>query len=210
MTNNVTIIGEAASPFQYSHSSRNEAFYSFTLSAKRNSGVYDHIPAIISEHLIDTSQDMTGQTVGVSGQFRSLNVQGDDGKSHLKLYIFVQEIGLSKTDREHVNRISLDGYICRQPLHRITALKQREIADLMLAVNRTPRTDYIPCICWGGNARLADSLDIGTRIYAEGRIQSRKYIKRISETEAEERTAYEVSIKTMEVINTEEEQDDGH
>lgn len=199
--NRVTLSGEIVSNFEFSHEVFGEGFYIATLTSERTSGQKDIIPIMVSDRLVDTGADWTGRFMKVSGQFRSYN-KHEGKKNHLVLSVFVTEFeGFGEipfTDNE--NRISIDGYICKEPNYRETPLG-REIADILLAVNRNyNKSDYIPCICWGRNARFADSLEVGTRLQIEGRIQSREYQKRISETESETRTAYEVSISKMETV----------
>lgn len=182
-----------------------ESFYSFIIGTQRNSGVYDYIPVTVSERLINTAQGITGGRVTVEGQFRSYNVHSETG-NHLKLYVFAQEF--SSAENEDENSISLDGYICKEPKFRRTPLG-REIADVLLAINRPyEKSDYIPCICWGRNARFISESEVGTRLQACGRIQSREYIKTFDDETQVRRTAYEVSIGTMEVITEEENKDE--
>lgn len=99
-----------------------------------------------------------------------------------------------------MNEIMLDGFICKQPVFRITPLK-REIADMLIAVNRPyNKSDYIPCICWGRNARFCGKRAIGERVKIRGRIQSRVYVKKFPDGREEERTAFEVSISGIETV----------
>lgn len=201
-TNKVHIIGTITEDFIRSYTTCGEGFYSTTVQIKRLSGACDSIPLTVSERLVDVNASWAGCRVEVDGQFRSYNEQTASGHIKLRLYIFALEFtALDELDgREDDNRISLDGYITKAPAFRKTPLG-REIADVLLAVNRSyGKSDYIPCICWGRNARFAPCFDVGTRICLEGRIQSREYTKRISETESETRTAYEVSVMKMEVL----------
>ena len=168
---------------------------------KRLSNSDDRIPLMISERLIDVSQDYTGEYIMVTGQFRSYN-QHDEQKNRLVLSVFVREVSFveEEVDGAKTNTILLDGYICKRPIYRKTPLG-REIADLLLAVNRPyGKSDYIPCICWGRNARFASSFEVGEHVQVLGRIQSREYVKKITETETEKRTAYEVSVSKLECI----------
>lgn len=194
--NKVSMMGEIASGFTFSHEVFGEGFYMVDVAVNRLSGQVDTIPLMVSENLIDVHKDYTGHTVEFTGQFRSHN-QHEGNRNRLKLSVFVREIHLTlpgQMDCTKNNRIFLGGYICKPPVHRKTPL-EKEISDILLAVNRPyGKSDYIPCICWGRNARRASSLEVGTRIEIWGRIQSREYIKKISETETELRTAYEVSI----------------
>lgn len=139
-----------------------------------------------------------------SGQFRSYN-RHEEQKNRLVLSLFVREVSFieEELDGAKTNQIFLDGYICKLPVYRKTPLG-REIADLLLAVNRPyGKSDYIPCICWGRNARFASSFEVGEHVQVIGRIQSREYIKRLSETETEKRTAYEVSVSKLECLDEE-------
>ena len=200
--NQVTIIGEITTPFVFSHEVFGEKFYIADVNVKRLSGFQDLIPVMISERLIDVSQDCTGKFITVNGQFRSFN--RSDGQRHqLILSVFAREIGFidEKPDNVKTNNISINGYICKQPIYRKTPLG-REITDLLLAVNRPYRkSDYIPCVCWGRTARFASTFEVGDHIRIVGRIQSREYIKKLTETESEKRTAYEVSVDRLEVLD---------
>ena len=77
----------------------------------------------------------------------------------------------------------------------------REIADLLIAVNRSyGKSDYIPSICWGRNARYASGFEVGSHVQIWGRIQSREYVKKLNEFEMEKRIAYEVSVSKIDYI----------
>lgn len=168
---------------------------------KRLSNSEDRIPLMVSERLIDVTQDYTGEFIMASGQFRSYN-RHDEHKNRLILSVFVREISFidEELDGAKTNTILLDGYICKLPVYRKTPLG-REIADLLLAVNRPyGKSDYIPCICWGRNARFASTFEVGEHVQILGRIQSREYVKKLSETETEKRVAYEVSVSKLECI----------
>ena len=199
--NQVTIMGEIASPFLFSHEVYGEGFYMVDVHVKRLSNSEDNIPLMISERLIDVTQDYTGEFIMVSGQFRSYN-RHDEQKNRLVLSVFVREVEFieEELDGAKTNNIFLDGYICKLPVYRKTPLG-REIADLLLAVNRPyGKSDYIPCICWGRNARFASGFEVGEHVQIIGRIQSREYIKKLSETENEKRVAYEVSVSKLECL----------
>ena len=199
--NQVTIMGEIASPFLFSHEVYGEGFYMVDVHVKRLSNSEDNIPLMISERLIDVTQDYTGEFIMVSGQFRSYN-RHDEQKNRLVLSVFVREVEFieEELDGAKTNNIFLDGYICKLPVYRKTPLG-REIADLLLAVNRPyGKSDYIPCICWGRNARFASTFEVGEHVQIIGRIQSREYIKKLSETETEKRIAYEVSVSKLECL----------
>ena len=197
--NKVSVIGEIVSGFSFSHEVFGEGFYMVDVAVSRLSQQADVIPLMISERLVDVSRDYTGQTVEAIGQFRSYN-RHEGVKNRLMLSVFVREIHFIEefTDYTKTNQIFLDGYICKLPIYWKTPLG-REIADLLLAVNRPyGKSDYIPCISWGRNARYAAGFSVGTRVRIWGRVQSREYTKKLSDTECEKRVAYEVSISKLE------------
>ena len=197
--NQVTIMGKVATEFSFSHEVFGEGFYMVEVEVKRLSNSEDRIPLMISERLIDVTQDYTGEYIMVHGQFRSYN-RHEEQKNRLVLSVFVREISFmeEEPDGTKTNSIWLDGYICKETIYRKTPLG-REIADLLLAVNRPyGKSDYIPCICWGRNARYASGFEVGEHVQLLGRIQSREYVKRISDTETEKRVAYEVSVSKLE------------
>ena len=197
--NQVTIMGKVATEFSFSHEVFGEGFYMVEVEVKRLSNSEDRIPLMISERLIDVTQDYTGEYIMVHGQFRSYN-RHEEQKNRLVLSVFVRELSFmeEEPDGTKTNSIWLDGYICKEPIYRKTPLG-REIADLLLAVNRPyGKSDYIPCICWGRNARYASGFEVGEHVQLLGRIQSREYVKRISDTETEKRVAYEVSVSKLE------------
>ena len=197
--NQVTIMGKVATEFSFSHEVFGEGFYMVEVEVKRLSNSEDRIPLMISERLIDVTQDYPGESIMVHGQFRSYN-RHEEQKNRLVLSVFVREISFmeEEPDGTKTNSIWLDGYICKEPIYRKTPLG-REIADLLLAVNRPyGKSDYIPCICWGRNARYASGFEVGEHVQLLGRIQSREYVKRISDTETEKRIAYEVSVSKLE------------
>ncbi len=199
--NQVSIVGEIISDFQYSHEVYGEGFYMVEVAVSRLSNFSDYIPLMISERLIDTSQSYIGQKVYVTGQFRSYN-RHEELKNRLVLSVFVREIEFIEEETEEMksNQILLDGYICKDPIYRKTPLG-REIADLLVAVNRSyGKSDYIPCICWGRNARFAARFEVGVHVQIWGRIQSREYVKRLNEDEVEKRPAYEVSVSKIEYM----------
>lgn len=199
--NQASIVGEIVSEFQYSHEVYGEGFYMVEVSVNRLSNFADYIPLMISERLIDTTKSYIGQKVYVTGQFRSYN-RHEEVKNRLVLSVFVREIEFIEEETEEMksNQIMLDGYICKEPIYRKTPLG-REIADLLVAVNRSyGKSDYIPCICWGRNARFASRFQVGTHVQIWGRIQSREYVKKISEDQVEKRIAYEVSVSKIEFI----------
>ena len=173
--NQVTIMGEVASKFTYSHEVFGEGFYMVDVLVKRLSSSEDRIPLMISERLIDVTKDYTGEFIMVSGQFRSYN-RHEEQKNRLVLSVFVREVEFidEELDGAKTNHILLEGYICKKPI--------------------------IPCICWGRNARFASGFEVGEHVQILGRIQSRDYVKKLSETETETRTAYEVSVSKLECL----------
>lgn len=208
LNNQVTISGKIVSSFKFSHEVFGEEFYIAQLEVERKSETKDTVTIMVSERLVDVKTDWIGKSVKISGQFRSYNKHEESG-NRLELSVFArefEEIGeIPFLNNE--NSIFLDGYICKQPVYRKTPLG-REIADILLAVNRPyGKSDYIPCICWGRNARFASSLKVGTRLKVWGRIQSREYQKKISDDEYETRTAYEVSVSKLEVVEETESDD---
>lgn len=200
--NQVDVIGEIVSGFTFSHAIFGEGFYVVDVAVGRLSDQADVIPLMVSERLIDMSRDYIGCTVEALGQFRSYN-RHEGTKNRLVLSVFVREINFREkfTDYTKTNQIFLDGYICKAPIYRKTPLG-REIADLMLAVNRLyGKSDYIPCIAWGRNARYAAGFEVGARVKIWGRVQSREYTKKISDSECEKLIAYEVSVSKLEIEN---------
>lgn len=196
--NVVTLTGEVASEFTYSHEIFGEKFYVTNLKVDRTSDNFDLVPIMVSERAVNIEDLPEGTRIRVSGQFRSYN-RHDGAKNRLVLSVFVREIEFSEEEHDK-NQIILDGYICKEPIYRETPLG-REIADVILAVNRPyGKSDYIPCICWGRNARYAASLAVGDRLNVTGRIQSRKYVKKIGDEQVETLTAYEISLSRLEVI----------
>ncbi|MGI6095718.1 MAG: single-stranded DNA-binding protein [Lachnospiraceae bacterium] len=199
--NQVSIMGQIASGFTFSHQVFGEGFYTLEILVKRLSDSEDRIPLMVSERLIDVTQDYEGEYIQVHGQFRSYN-RHEEKKNRLVLSVFVRELFFveEEDDSLKTNQIFLDGYICKPPVYRKTPLG-REIADLLLAVNRPyGKSDYIPCICWGRNARYASAFQVGGHVLIWGRIQSREYIKKVGENEPEKRTAYEVSVSKLEYM----------
>jgi len=199
--NQVSIVGEIASEFTFSHEVFGEGFYVVDVLVKRLSESADRIPLMVSERLIDVNESFEGKNVLVVGQFRSYN-RHDEKKNRLVLSVFVREVTFvaEEPDSVKANQIFLDGYICKPPVYRKTPLG-REIADLLIAVNRPyGKSDYIPCICWGRNARFASAFEVGGHVQVWGRIQSREYMKKINEFESENRVAYEISVNKLEYI----------
>ncbi len=200
-TNQVSIAGEIVNEFTFSHDVFGEGFYLLEVIVKRLSNSYDIIPVMVSERLIDVKQECKGRYVEVQGQFRSYNRHEGD-RNRLILSVFAREIEIVDEladDIKH-NFVFLDGFVCKKPVYRKTPLG-REIADVLLAVNRPyGKSDYIPCISWGRNARFADGFAVGGHVQMWGRIQSREYQKKLSETKFDKRVAYEVSVSKLEYL----------
>ena len=197
--NQVSIVGEVVSDFTFSHEVFGEGFYMLNVSVNS----CDIIPLMISERLIDVNADYRGAYIRAAGQFRSYN-RHEEKKNRLVLSVFVRELEFTDEEVENAktNQIFLDGYICKPPVYRKTPLG-REIADILLAVNRPyGKSDYIPCICWGRNARFASGFEVGGHTQIWGRIQSREYMKKLSEEESEKRIAYEISVSKLEYLES--------
>lgn len=197
--NQVTVVGVISSEAEFNHEAYGEDFYTACLSIPRTSGYKDKIPITISDRMCKVKELQVGQPIAVYGQFRSFNRHGDD-RNQLVLSVFAQEMELLNGSSKHSdeNDIFLNGFICKEPVYRKTP-RGREIAQLIVAVHRVHgKSDYIPCICWGRNARFASALEVGSHVKLHGRIQSREYVKRLSATETETRMAYEVSVSKIE------------
>jgi len=203
--NYIMLVGQVTSEKRFSHEIYGESFYNFDLEIPRLSGTSDIIPITISERLIANFDLSIGKKVVIEGQFRSYNTY-EDSKSRLVLTVFVKEIR-EKEEEEEVkvpNEVQLVGHICRKPIYRKTPFG-REIADILVAVNRAyNKSDYIPCITWGRNARFCENMPVGTEIKLVGRVQSRIYEKKYEDGTIEKRTAYEVSVSSLEFVNKEE------
>lgn len=205
--NYLVLVGKITSEKKFSHEIYGESFYIFNLEVPRLSGNEDIIPITVSERLLNDLDLQIGKKVVVEGQFRSYNSYENE-KNKLILTVFAKEILDYKEDEEESeekpntsNEVVLNGYICKKPIYRQTPFG-REIADILLAVNRAyNKSDYIPCIAWGRNARFCQNLEIGTEIKIIGRVQSRTYEKKFEDGTSETRIAYEVSIGSMEIVN---------
>ena len=203
--NKVYIAGEIVSDAKFSHEVYGEGFYEFFVRVMRLSGQADILPVTLSERLIQGGMLGKGKTIFAVGQFRSYN-KIENGKSRLMLTVFVREL-LDEMPDKNPNSILLSGYICKPPIYRTTPFN-REIADVLVAVNRAyNKSDYIPCIAWGRNARFVKNLTVGDKIAISGRIQSREYQKKLSETEIKTMTAYEVSVSKLAAFDSAEEFD---
>ena len=198
-SNQLLLTGVIATPFSFSHEAYGERFYITYLSIMRFSGNQDLIPIMVSERLVDTTKDLTGEWARVEGDYRSQNLKVNE-KSKVMLYAFARTFDVSGDfDKDDENDIYLEGFVCKQPSYRKTPLG-REITDIVLAVNRPyGKSDYIPCIFWGRNAKFVSECVVSTKLIVSGRIQSREYAKYVGEgVEPEIRTAYEVSVSKEE------------
>lgn len=194
--------GVVASELELSHEIYGEKFYRFYIEVDRLSDQKDKLPVIISERLIDVEDFKIGKVIFITGQYRSYNKVIDGLKSKLILSIFVKEIEQIEVDDKikTVNELTLIGSICKPPIYRKTPLG-RDIADVILAVNRAyNKSDYIPCILWGRNAKFCQILETGASVKVVGRIQSRQYEKKHEDGTSESRVAYEVSVSKFEKV----------
>ena len=208
--NHLVLVGKVTSDKKFSHEIYGESFYIFDLEVARLSGNSDIIPITISERLILEKELEIGDKVAIEGQFRSYNSYENE-KNRLILTVFAKDIKyLSEEDEENSsekvsNEVTLIGYICKKPIYRQTPFG-REISDILLAVNRAyNKSDYIPAIAWGRNARFCQNIEVGTKVKITGRVQSRNYEKKFEDGTTQTRTAYEVSISSLEIVNEEEE-----
>ena len=209
--NYLTLVGKVTGEKKFSHEIYGERFYIFNLEIPRLSGVADIIPITISERLINEDTLTEGQKLLVKGQFRSYNSYERE-KNRLILTVFAKDVRVISEEEQSeeenemtkkdvvTNEVVLVGYICKKPIYRQTPFG-REIADILLAVNRAyNKSDYIPCIAWGRNARFCQNLEVGSQIKLVGRVQSRTYEKKHEDGSVETRVAYEVSVGSLEVI----------
>lgn len=201
--NMVTISGKIISGLEFSHEVYGEGFYYFILEVPRLSDSNDKIPVTVSERLVSKQDLEIGRIIEVEGQFRSYNSFNKDG-NRLILTVFAREINFLEDEQKikNPNQIYLNGYICKKPIYRTTPFG-REITDILMAVNRPyNKSDYIPCICWGRNARYSQNLEIGDNVKVWGRIQSREYQKKLPTGEVLTKTAFEISVSKMEIATT--------
>ncbi len=198
-TNSCIVTGEICSEPELSHKSYGEGFYSFEIRVERLSGYCDIVPVTVSERLIIDMALKEKTWIQINGQLRTYNKLEED-KNRLIITIFARDINMVSSNElvKNPNKIFLEGYVCKKPIYRLTPLG-REICDIMLAVNRAyNKSDYIPCIAWGRNAKFSQVLDVGAHIKVWGRVQSREYKKKLDEDIVETKTAFEVSILKME------------
>ncbi|HJJ12377.1 MAG TPA: single-stranded DNA-binding protein [Clostridiaceae bacterium] len=207
--NHLVLVGKVTSEKKFSHEIYGESFYIFDLEVARLSGNADIIPITISERLILEKELEIGDRVEIEGQFRSYNSYENE-KNRLILTVFAKDIKYLTEEEENLaekvsNEVTLVGYICKKPIYRQTPFG-REISDILLAVNRAyNKSDYIPAIAWGRNARFCQNIEVGTKVKIAGRVQSRNYEKKFEDGTTQTRTAYEVSISSLEIVNEEEE-----
>ena len=193
--NKVFLKGVVNSEPVFSHESFGEGFYELVIKVDRLSDNYDNIPVIVSEKLLSGDNFKKGNVVSVAGQFRSYN-KLVDGKSRLILNVFVRNI-IDMDDSMNPNVVELSGFICKEPIFRMTPFG-REICDILLAVNRAyNKSDYLPCIVWGRNARFVKDIAVGQKVQVVGRIQSREYQKKLADDSIETRVAYEISVNKI-------------
>ena len=197
--NTVSIMGTIDSPFTFSHEVYGEGFFNFYVNVPRLSDTYDRLPVTISERLININDLPHGTAVHIEGQLRSYNSYvEEDKRNKLILTVFSKEISYVEEISNSPNEILLNGFICKQPVFRTTPFG-REITDILLAVNRSyNKSDYIPCIAWGRNARYISTMEVGDNVKIYGRMQSRIYQKKQENGDILEKTAYEVSISKVE------------
>ena len=198
--NNVKISGKIISDLKLSHEVYGEKFYKFYIKSERLSNQQDILPVIISERMLNLDELSKDKNVRINGQFRSYNKQGENGNK-LVLSVFVKDIDfIQDEDSLTLNNANFIGYVCKNPIYRKTPLG-REIADVLIAVNRTyKKSDYIPCILWGRNAKFCENVEVGTKVKINGRVQSRNYEKKINDNNVIKNTAYEVSVSKFAIF----------
>ena len=207
--NMVVVSGKITTRPEFSHEVYGEGFYSFYIEVKRLSDSYDKIPVLVSERLPEYELLNIGTYIRVEGQFRSYNTNNNmtsSATNKLMLMVFAREIELftAEEDVKNENSIILNGFICKKPIYRTTPFG-REIADILLAVNRTyNKSDYLPCISWGRNAKYCSNFSVGDNVKVWGRIQSREYQKKFDDGKIENRIAYEISVSKLELDKEEE------
>ncbi|MBP3707947.1 MAG: single-stranded DNA-binding protein [Clostridia bacterium] len=213
--NHLVLVGKVTSEKRFSHEIYGEKFYIFDLEVPRLSGNADLIPITISERLLETEKLEIEKKIIVEGQFRSYNSYQNE-RNKLVLTVFAKDVKFAENQDEEIqaskdfvsNEVILNGYICKKPIYRQTPFG-REIADLLLAVNRAyNKSDYIPCIAWGRNARFCENIEVGTEVKVIGRVQSRTYEKKYEDGTSETKIAYEVSISSLEVVKQDDNEND--
>lgn len=206
--NHLVLVGKVTSDKRFSHEIYGEKFYIFDLAVPRLSGNADIIPITVSERLLSINDLQIDSKITVEGQFRSYNSYENE-RNKLVLTVFAKDIKFVENQEAEIevskdvvsNEVTLNGYICKKPIYRQTPFG-REISDLLLAVNRAyNKSDYIPCIAWGRNARFCENIPVGTEVKIVGRVQSRTYEKKYEDGRVETKVAYEVSVSSLEVVN---------
>ncbi|MDD2627644.1 MAG: single-stranded DNA-binding protein [Clostridia bacterium] len=200
--NVIKVGGKVASLPEFNHDVYGEKFYRFYLETDRLSGTKDELPVIVSERLANLQELKIGKTIYIEGEYRSYNQLAQNNKSRLVLFVFAKEIEQLEVDEsvKNINELTAIGTICKQPIYRKTPMG-REITDLFIAINRSyNKSDYVPCIVWGRNAKYCEKLEIGMTLKIEGRIQSRGYEKKYDDGQIENRVAYEVSVSKFEIL----------
>lgn len=209
--NHLVLVGKVTSDKRFSHEIYGEKFYIFDLAVPRLSGNADIIPITVSERLLSINDLQIDSKITVEGQIRSYNSYENE-KNRLVLTVFAKDIKFEENQEAEIevskdvisNEVTLNGYICKKPIYRQTPFG-REISDLLLAVNRAyNKSDYIPCIAWGRNARFCENIPVGTEVKIVGRVQSRTYEKKYEDGRVETKVAYEVSVSSLEVVNQED------
>ena len=209
--NHLVLVGKVTSDKRFSHEIYGEKFYIFDLAVPRLSGNADIIPITVSERLLSINDLQIDSKITVEGQFRSYNSYENE-RNKLVLTVFAKDIKFVEDQEAEIevskdvvsNEVTLNGYICKKPIYRQTPFG-REISDLLLAVNRAyNKSDYIPCIAWGRNARFCQNIPVGTEVKIVGRVQSRTYEKKYEDGTVETKVAYEVSVSSLEVVNQED------
>ncbi len=201
--NSVTICGRIATDLVFSHEVYGEGFYKLEVDVERLSHAWDRLPVIISERLFDESNLSVGMYININGQIRSYNNYIEQSKKNkLILSIFARDIEVVDSSVvKNPNELYINGFICKPPIYRTTPFG-REISDMLIAVNRSyNKSDYIPCISWGRNARFSSKLSVGDNIKIWGRIQSRSYQKKYDDGTVEDKIAYEVSVSKLELTD---------
>ena len=213
--NHLVLVGKVTSDKRFSHEIYGEKFYIFDLEVPRLSGNADIIPITISERLLEAEGLEIDKKVIIEGQFRSYNSYQNE-RNKLVLTVFAKDVKFVENQDEEIqaskdfvsNEVILNGYICKKPIYRQTPFG-REIADLLLAVNRAyNKSDYIPCIAWGRNARFCENIEVGTEVKIVGRVQSRTYEKKYEDGTSETKIAYEVSISSLEIVKEDDNEND--
>lgn len=213
--NHLVLVGKVTSDKRFSHEIYGEKFYIFDLAVPRLSGNADIIPITVSERLLSINELKIDSKIIVEGQFRSYNSYENE-RNRLVLTVFAKDIKFVENQEEEIevskdvisNEVTLNGYICKKPIYRQTPFG-REISDLLLAVNRAyNKSDYIPCIAWGRNARFCENIPVGTEVKIVGRVQSRTYEKKYDDGRVETKVAYEVSVSSLEVVNQDDNSDE--